>query len=182
VLLDAYPGDPTDRAGLRDGTIMDFLVPDSFYAFLFIGVGLVLVFLEVFIPTGGIMGIVAAAVLFLGIWGLFHHGQAALGFTSIVVSLGFSGAMVVFMLRRVRLVDAQDATTFTSVDAGIVGLDGKPGVAETPLRPAGVARIDGRRVDVVAQSSFIERESPVEVVDTSGNRVVVREIVGESRE
>ncbi len=41
------------------------------------------------------------------------------------------------------------------------------------------ARIDGKRVDVVATGKFIEKDRRVRVVETTGNRVVVREIPNE---
>jgi membrane-bound serine protease (ClpP class) len=41
------------------------------------------------------------------------------------------------------------------------------------LRPAGIARIDGRRVDVVSRGEMIESGSPVRVLSVEGNRVVV---------
>ncbi|HLU48837.1 MAG TPA: hypothetical protein VK116_12165, partial [Planctomycetota bacterium] len=50
------------------------------------------------------------------------------------------------------------------------------------LRPAGVAEIDGKRVDVVTSGRFIERDRRVRVVDTTGNRVVVREILEEEED
>jgi membrane-bound serine protease (ClpP class) len=33
---------------------------------------------------------------------------------------------------------------------------GKGGTAATPLRPAGIAYLDGERVDVVSEGAFIE--------------------------
>jgi membrane-bound serine protease (ClpP class) len=51
---------------------------------------------------------------------------------------------------------------------------GKSGTAITFLRPAGKARIDGRIVDVVSDGPFIPEGSVVDVVQVSGNRVVVR--------
>ncbi len=53
---------------------------------------------------------------------------------------------------------------------------GDQGVAESALRPAGRALFDGRYVDVVADGSFVDAGRQVRVVDTSGNRVVVREV------
>ena len=53
-------------------------------------------------------------------------------------------------------------------------LVGKSGAALTPLRPAGTAQIEGRKIDVVAESDFIESGDPVEVVFREGLRVVVR--------
>lgn len=51
---------------------------------------------------------------------------------------------------------------------------GKRGVAISVLRPAGKAEIDGRFMDVVSDGPFIPANSPIEVVQVSGNRVVVR--------
>jgi membrane-bound serine protease (ClpP class) len=45
----------------------------------------------------------------------------------------------------------------------------------SPLRPAGVADIDGSRVDVVSDGEFIETGAAIEVTRVDGNRVVVRQ-------
>jgi membrane-bound serine protease (ClpP class) len=50
------------------------------------------------------------------------------------------------------------------------------GTALTPLRPAGTAIIDGKRVDVVTEGQMIERGTPVRVLAVEGLRVVVREL------
>lgn len=58
---------------------------------------------------------------------------------------------------------------------GAVRIDvGSRGVAETDLRPSGVARIRERRVDVVTDGEYISRGSRVIVVAVEGTRVVVR--------
>jgi membrane-bound serine protease (ClpP class) len=54
------------------------------------------------------------------------------------------------------------------------GLVGAEGVAITPLRPAGTARIGDRRVDVVAEGALIASGEPVVVTLAEGARVVVR--------
>ena len=53
-------------------------------------------------------------------------------------------------------------------------LVGHSGQSVSPLRPAGVALIDGKRVDVVTNGEFIQPETEVEVIDVEGRRVVVR--------
>ncbi len=50
---------------------------------------------------------------------------------------------------------------------------GDRGVALSLLRPAGKAEINNRRVDVVTDGDFIKSGEKVEVVEISGNRVVV---------
>ncbi|WP_437204930.1 NfeD family protein [Planctomicrobium sp. SH664] len=52
---------------------------------------------------------------------------------------------------------------------------GAQGTTLTILRPAGKARIDGRLVDVVSDGPFIEPNTAVRVVQSSRNRIVVRE-------
>jgi membrane-bound serine protease (ClpP class) len=53
---------------------------------------------------------------------------------------------------------------------------GRTGVAQTVLRPAGAAVIDGKRLDVVAESDMIEGGSPITVVAVQDNRLVVRKL------
>jgi hypothetical protein len=59
-----------------------------------------------------------------------------------------------------------------------LALVGREGVVEAVLRPAGMARIDGRRVDVVSRGEMIEAGERVRVVDVRGNRVVVARAPG----
>lgn len=52
---------------------------------------------------------------------------------------------------------------------------GESGVTLTELRPAGQARFEKRRLDVVSRGERIEPGKPVLVVEIEGNRVVVKE-------
>lgn len=51
---------------------------------------------------------------------------------------------------------------------------GKKGLAASPLRPSGIAEIDGARVDVVSDGPLIDAGQFVEVTRVDGNRIVVR--------
>jgi len=53
---------------------------------------------------------------------------------------------------------------------------GERGVAVSPLRPAGKARFGHRLADVVTDSEFVDVRRPVEIVQISGNRIVVRPV------
>lgn len=55
-------------------------------------------------------------------------------------------------------------------------LEGATGVAVTDLRPGGIARVEGRRVDVVTEGDHIPTGTRVEVVADHGYRRVVRAI------
>ena len=54
---------------------------------------------------------------------------------------------------------------------------GLEGIALTTLRPAGTADFDGKRVDVVTESSYIEHGKKIRVIKVEGHKVIVREIV-----
>ncbi len=51
---------------------------------------------------------------------------------------------------------------------------GMTGIAESFLRPAGIARFGDKRIDVASEGDFIEKGSSVEIVRVHGNRVTVR--------
>ena len=51
---------------------------------------------------------------------------------------------------------------------------GRLGRASSTLRPAGIAEIDGQRVDVVSDGELIDAGESIEVTRVDGNRIVVR--------
>jgi membrane-bound serine protease (ClpP class) len=53
---------------------------------------------------------------------------------------------------------------------------GQRGHAASALRPAGIADIDGERVDVVSDGALIEPGTAIQVIHVDGNRIVVREV------
>ncbi|HEX6318221.1 MAG TPA: NfeD family protein [Burkholderiales bacterium] len=148
--------------------------------------GVALLLLEFFVIPGfgfaGILGIVALlAALVLSVVGSgatpeFFMLAAGRILLALLVALGASLLLLRFMPRTPfgrRLI----------LDTGLahVGEDdlrwlGKRGHATTPLRPAGIADIEGARVDVVSDGELIEPGTPVEVTRVDGNRIVVRQI------
>ncbi|MFT5142960.1 MAG: membrane-bound serine protease (ClpP class), partial [Thalassolituus oleivorans] len=71
--------------------------------------------------------------------------------------------------------DMRSSGGFTSAntDASLVG---RTGTAITPLRPAGIAMIDDRRIDVISAGEYIDSGSDIRVISSRGARVEVREI------
>ena len=60
-----------------------------------------------------------------------------------------------------------------AADPSLASLEGKRGVTVSALRPAGFARIEGRKVDVVTRGEMIGEDVEVVVLDSRANRVVV---------
>jgi membrane-bound serine protease (ClpP class) len=147
---------------------------------LLLGLGLVLIIAEILIPSMGVLGI-AASLSIIGavVWAFtfsFALGMKLLGAVAVLVPvslmLGFkllphSPFAKRLMARGFSFKDGR------GTDRRIEALMGAAGVVEAPLRPAGTARIDGQRVDVVSRGDMIEAGAEVEVVDVKGNRVVV---------
>jgi membrane-bound serine protease (ClpP class) len=101
---------------------------------------------------------------------------------ALLIALGVGLVLLRFMPRLPfarRLV--LDANLGTGPEHGSAPLSdqrwlGKRGHAATVLRPAGIADIEGERVDVVSDGALIERGTPIHVTHVDGNRIVVREL------
>jgi membrane-bound serine protease (ClpP class) len=77
-------------------------------------------------------------------------------------------------LSRLTFLGAQGAEYVASADH--TQLRGQRGFAASYLRPAGVALIDGQRVDVLTQGEFIPEGTPIRVTRVEGARVFVEPI------
>ena len=63
-----------------------------------------------------------------------------------------------------------------TIRAEVAALLGAIGGAATSLRPAGKVQFGDQYVDVVAEGSFVQPGTRVQVVEIEGNRVVVKEV------
>ena len=77
-------------------------------------------------------------------------------------------------MARLTFAAAQGADYVTSADHS--NLRGQSGFAASYLRPAGVALIDGRRIDVLTQGEFIQEGTPIRVTRVEGARIFVEPV------
>ncbi|MBV8245089.1 MAG: ATP-dependent Clp protease proteolytic subunit [Candidatus Eremiobacteraeota bacterium] len=77
-------------------------------------------------------------------------------------------------MRRLTFAGVQGPEYVASRDFS--DLRGKSGSASSLLRPAGVATIDGRRVDVLTDGDFIAAGTPIRVTRVEGARVFVEPV------
>jgi membrane-bound serine protease (ClpP class) len=158
---------------------------------MFVG-GLGLLLLEIFVIPGfgvaGISGIILIiASLFLAMVGADPFlDMDVVSFAIIKLTVGLAAALVLlFLLARFlpksNLFKKFILSAEEKADAGYTSrtnysdLLGAEGVSATTLRPAGTAEINGKRVDVVTDSEYIEHGKPIIVTAVEGMRVVVRE-------
>ncbi len=125
----------------------------------------------------GILGGVALLVAVLLAFGLpfFFVGietiATAIVLTVIVFSLTVRAMPENAWAHRLALAAAQGPEYVASADHG--SLRGRTGTAVSYLRPAGIASIDGRRVDVLTEGEFIAQGTPIRVVRVEGARIFV---------
>jgi membrane-bound serine protease (ClpP class) len=157
------------------------------YIIVLLIAGVLLAFLETFIPSGGVLAVLAAGSLL---------GAIVLGFmqssdTGCIVSIAVIICVPIIVViglkllpktplgRRMLLVGpkgkfAASGETGRMSPEDYGDLTGKSGVVVASLRPAGIAEIDGKRRSVTADGQMIDPGCEIVVVRVEGNNIIVR--------
>lgn len=145
--------------------------------------GILCLIVEMFTPGFGVAGgvgflsLIAAIVMQLG-WG---SPQMALLIIAIVLCI-IVLALVIFIrsfqrgrLSRSFLVlnESIDSASSSLSNDSAKALVGKFGTAVTALRPAGIAEIDGKRLDVMTAGAFVAKGSGIRVTAVDGVEILV---------
>tara|TARA_B100000959_G_C14956297_1_gene613889 strand:- start:50 stop:610 length:561 start_codon:yes stop_codon:yes gene_type:complete len=164
------------------------------WAFVCIAIALALFVIELFVPSGGLIAILGGLAVVASLIAFYVHdintGLIATGtyivFGPILAWIAFkiwaSSPLAKQMIlggivnedsdeARQRLQSKQQERL-----AHLQPLVGKEGKTITVLRPIGVIRIDGRRIDAMAEAGSIEADCAVVVVSAFDNQVKVRRI------
>jgi len=144
--------------------------------------GLVLMAFEVYVPgfvlgSMGLMLLVIAGILCYRAYGI--SATVVVGILEMVLTLAIVFASLKWFPETAagkRMILAKTQVGAHSQTERAPELVGREGVAHTMLRPSGLALVDGKRLDVVAESGMIERGSPIKIVAVQENRVLVRKI------
>jgi membrane-bound serine protease (ClpP class) len=152
--------------------------PVSLYVTLLLA-GFILIGTEIFIP-GGVLGIlggtawISAAVVgwrsFPEPWNLLSAFALLLvGILTFIIWIRY------FPKSRIgRSLQLADSTARYKAHTGHEGLEvGMTGEAISTLRPSGIARFNGIRVDVVADGEWIEAGESIKISSTGGGHVSV---------
>lgn len=143
------------------------------FVILLIVVGLLALGVELFvIPGFGLAGIVGIAALAGGCIAAWVQLGPLWGVVTVAGTLLVSTWLVAVVLRRLVLRTKLGRGGGTA-SADLESLVGSRGETGSDLRPAGIAIVDGRRVDVVSEGGFIEKGTKIKVIAVDGPRVVV---------
>ena len=153
-----------------------------FAVFLYI-VCAALIIAEVFVPSGGLLGTAAFLSLVGGLLLFFHHSPAA-GIVGIIVAVFMVPSLLAAAYkllprtrfgRRVLLAPPVRQRGEAVSDASELGkLVGATGRVLTTMPPVGMCDFDGRRVECVAESGYVQKDRNVKVIGVDGTQVTVR--------
>ncbi|MBN2563355.1 MAG: hypothetical protein JXQ75_20735 [Phycisphaerae bacterium] len=155
--------------------------------------GLVITMVEVVLPSGGLLGLVALACLV----GSLACAYQLSGWAAVILACveGVCVPLVIVLAFKVlpktslgkQLIlsppakadkdDSKGDHQQSKRDDAFEALLGKEGVVVAALRPSGTADFSGRRVSVVSNGESIAHGTHVRVVHVEGNRVVVESVV-----
>lgn len=151
---------------------------------LLLALGLLLLIGEVFIPSGGLIGLSALFCLFLSLWQAFHQ-STALGLKFVLAEcLLLPVALVIAvhlwpkmpLAKRVFLTPPNpEEIEVSHSQQRLDHLVGQLGRALTPLRPSGLVDFDGRRLDGLAEEGLIPAGALVQAIRVRGAQLVVRQ-------
>ena len=161
------------------------------WAIVLIGLALALFFIEVIVPSGGILGIGSAASLVIGVILLFQVDETLglIGATVSLIALPFAVGLAITLWpdtpigRLLTLSSPPSRGDVRAADQPSKGAatgqtlsPGDHGKALTELRPVGTCLIQNRREECLASAGVIEPGTPVEVVDVDGLQIKVRPV------
>ena len=149
--------------------------------------GLAIIVLEMFVPSGGVLGVIAAmcvvAAIVVAFVSSFKFGIVILLFSSVAIP-----ALLALMIhtwpntplgRRILIQPPDDEDEMlpdTPEFRGLKEMIGKRGVAKSMMMPSGVVTIDGRTFDAVGEGTAIEAGETVQVIAVRMNRLEVRKV------
>jgi membrane-bound serine protease (ClpP class) len=157
------------------------------YIIILLVAGVLLAFLETFIPSGGLLAVLAGGSL-LGavVLGFMQSGDtgcivsiAVIICVPIIVVIGLKLLPRTPFGRRMLLAGpkgdfAASGGTGRVSEEDYGNLTGKSGIVVASLRPAGIAEIDGKRRSVTADGQMIDSGCEIVVVRVEGNNIIVR--------
>jgi membrane-bound serine protease (ClpP class) len=152
---------------------------------LLLFLGLLLVTLEVFVPSGGVLGFLSIGSLLAGICLAFYRGGPEMGFLFLAITavavptalvLAFRWWPKTPMGRRLLLgvPSSEEVLPDSPQRRTLRQMVGKFGVAKTVMLPSGAVLIEGQTIDALSEGMPIEAGQRVRVIEVRGNRVVVR--------
>ncbi len=161
---------------------------NAVFAILLLIVGLAILAAEIFVPSGGLLGVITFFSLTVSLifayraWWIPHPNifiafcMLLLLLVPTVVGWGFYMLPRTSFGKRVLLEapQAENLTPFSKESSRVEKLVGRFGSALTMLNPGGLVNVDGERLHAMSEGLSVEPGQSIQVIDVRGTRVVVR--------
>lgn len=160
----------------------------SIWGVLLLLIGVLLLVAEVFIPSGGMISILAVTCLVGATWCAWSAWwiRSPIYFWTFLATMAMLLPTVVSVafyiwpntpIGRKAILEAptqSEIASFVELEEKLARLVGATGEAVTLLNPAGIIRVNGQRVHCQSEGSIIEQGTMIKITSVQGNRVVVR--------
>ena len=143
--------------------------------------GFLVIIAEVFIPSLGLLTLIALGIYAYSLYLVFTTISTTAG----MIFTGLDVVLIPVMLIGGIKILAKSPLALKkelSKNQGVVSENktlrtylNMEGICVTDLRPAGCAMINNKRLDVVTDGEYIEKDTPIIVTGITGNRIVVEE-------
>lgn len=158
---------------------------------LIIGVGVVLILVEVFlIPGFGVVGILGGLTVMGGLFMMLlpeHFTPTDISGASWGFTIAIIGGLMAFYLmgralirtdfwKKITLPFSEKSSEGYSTSIGLENIVGETGKAVSDLRPSGWATVGEQKLFVVTEGEFVANGDNVKILSVDGNRVVVRKV------
>lgn len=142
-----------------------------------------MIVVEMFVPSAGILGVVAASFLIAGVIVAFFKslffGLSILTATSLAMPVLFWLLVKIWPLTPIGKAILMNDTIEVLPESRTDTLVGQVGVAKTKMLPSGTIVLDGKQHDAVSEGFAISPGDVVKVISARGNRVYVEPYDGE---
>lgn len=161
---------------------------NAIFAILLLIAGIGILTAEVFVPSGGLLGVITFITLVVSLvfayraWGTTHP-NLFWGFCGVLLLLIPTALGVAFYVlphtpigKRVLLEapSPEELTPFAKETDKLTKLIGRYGKTLTMLNPGGLVQLDGERLHVFSEGMIVESGKWVEVLEVRGTRLLVR--------
>lgn len=157
---------------------------DKFYwALVVLGVGLCVLGVELFVPSAGILGVLATVLIVsavvLGFMSGFESGALVLLIVVLIVPFVISMLVKVWphtpLGKMILLKDLKPEDVLPNSEhyRRTEGMVGSLGVAITKMLPSGMVLIDDEKFDAISDGFAIDENDPVKVIAVRENRIYV---------
>jgi len=145
-------------------------------------IGILVVIAEIFIPSLGLLAVMAIGIFCYSLYLVFTTISSTAGTVFTGLDLLLVPVLVIFgmkILAKSPLALRRELSKKDGVVSQKQGLEAylhMKGKSVTDLRPAGMAEINSQRIDVVTDGEYIDADTAIVVTGVTGNQIIVEKL------